>query len=280
MCILSLLHRQIASVRVLLSLVLLEGEAALQGERRATNVFGDFADKLSKSRDVEARWCAFVDLLNSCGADQVNYALVSAEHRADDAVLFRSTMRADWISYYGEKRFDQHDPHVKILKSGHFTPYIWSEANTDAVTDAGEREVCREGNAAGMRGQIHLVLPDPLSGRRPIGGMALGSSLAPREFFKAISGLELALVTAGMLFHQYSYHHLRRDELGTKPLSLRESECLSLIAAGHRVDRIAHRLALATQTVELHLRNARAKLKSRTTPQAVARALLTGEIVL
>jgi DNA-binding CsgD family transcriptional regulator len=260
--------------------VLLVGSEVLHVERRGAIFFGDFADKLSRSDDVETRWCTFVDLLNSCGADQVNYALMSAEHRAGDQVLFRSTMCADWLSYYGEKRFDQHDPHVKILKSGHFTPYIWSEDNTDAVTDASEREVCREGNAAGMRGQIHLVLPDTLSGRRPIGGMALGSSLAPREFFKAISGLEMALMTAGMLFHQYSYHHLRRKELGTNPLSAREAECLSLIAAGYRVDRIADRLVLASQTVELHLRNARAKLKSRTTPQAVARALLTGEIVL
>lgn len=61
-------------------------------------------------------------------------------------------------------------------------------------------------------------------------------------------------------------------------LSLRERECLSLVAQGFRVAHIAHRLAIAGVTVELHLRQARIKLNARTLPHAVARALETGQI--
>ena len=82
-----------------------------------------------------------------------------------------------------------------------------------------------------------------------------------------------------------SLRHLdRRDgraaQLGTQPLSQRERDCLSFLANGLRVSRIAERMAISEVTVELHLRNARRKMKAATTPQALARAMLTGELSL
>lgn len=73
-------------------------------------------------------------------------------------------------------------------------------------------------------------------------------------------------------------HRLIALELTTEPdectLSPRERECLLRLAQGERVDRIAERLGLSTVTVELHLRNARRKLGARTSPEAVAKAVL------
>lgn len=63
-----------------------------------------------------------------------------------------------------------------------------------------------------------------------------------------------------------------------KPLTRRERLCLDLLAKGHRIQVIAIMLEIAPVTVEMHLRNARAKLKANTTPQAVAIAIKNGEI--
>ena len=63
-------------------------------------------------------------------------------------------------------------------------------------------------------------------------------------------------------------------------LSGREVECLTQIARGERVARIAESLSLSQVTVELHLRNARAKLKARTRDQAVALAVQAGLITI
>lgn len=63
-----------------------------------------------------------------------------------------------------------------------------------------------------------------------------------------------------------------------KKLSEREKTCLSLIADGLRVQQIASDLAIAEVTVEMHLKNARTKLKARTLAHSVALAIRGGGI--
>lgn len=66
----------------------------------------------------------------------------------------------------------------------------------------------------------------------------------------------------------------------TRPLSVRQRECLAFLAEGLRPDEIAHRLGLSRVTIDLHLREARQKLEARSLYQAVARAVALGEISL
>ncbi|SDH79187.1 helix-turn-helix transcriptional regulator [Roseospirillum parvum] len=56
-------------------------------------------------------------------------------------------------------------------------------------------------------------------------------------------------------------------------LTARERECLTWLSRGLRPDAIAHRLGLARVTVDLHLTNARKKLKAPTRDAAIARAV-------
>ena len=63
-------------------------------------------------------------------------------------------------------------------------------------------------------------------------------------------------------------------------LTPRERECLQFVASGLRVAEIAHRLALSSKTVDLHLTNARKRLGARTRDEAVARALMARAIAL
>lgn len=60
---------------------------------------------------------------------------------------------------------------------------------------------------------------------------------------------------------------------GARGLSRREREILSLLAAGRTVVEIARELVLSPLTVRTHVRNAKDKLKARTTTHAVAIAL-------
>jgi DNA-binding CsgD family transcriptional regulator len=59
-----------------------------------------------------------------------------------------------------------------------------------------------------------------------------------------------------------------------RPLTVRERQCLSLVASGLSGKRIAVALGVSSKTVELHLAHARRKLRARTTAQAVAAALV------
>jgi DNA-binding CsgD family transcriptional regulator len=61
-------------------------------------------------------------------------------------------------------------------------------------------------------------------------------------------------------------------------LTPREAEVLTWLATGLQTDRIADRLGIAPVTVVKHLASARAKLGARTREQALALALLHGQI--
>ena len=56
-------------------------------------------------------------------------------------------------------------------------------------------------------------------------------------------------------------------------LSKRQTEILTLIAAGYKYDRIGEILNISSPTVNIHLQKTRAKLGAKTNAQAVAIAI-------
>ncbi len=70
-------------------------------------------------------------------------------------------------------------------------------------------------------------------------------------------------------------HESKQD---IQALSNRERQCLREMALGKRVQAIAEAIGIAPVTVELHLRNARLKLRASTNPEAVAKAIGLGLI--
>lgn len=72
---------------------------------------------------------------------------------------------------------------------------------------------------------------------------------------------------------------LRKSEMqDSRSLSARETECLLWLSRGLRNDRIAERMRISPATVELHIANARKKLKSSTREQALVKAVMMGAI--
>lgn len=251
------------------------------GSRTGPDV-GEFSELLANCGDQQARWQSMLSFMAKHGADQINYAVLNTiQHdRADAPVTQLSTMSDDWIGHYLDSRLDLHDPHVQYVRSGQLSPYRWSERAASALGDEKQRQVVEMAAEAGLRAQISLVAPDPLGGADPIGGMTIGSSQNGAEFFSAIAGKESTLLFAGMLFHQFSIGDVRRQQVGAQRLSSRERDCMAHLAGGLRTTRIAERLGLSEATVEMHLRNARRKLNAATAAQAVARAIVFGEVSL
>jgi DNA-binding CsgD family transcriptional regulator len=64
----------------------------------------------------------------------------------------------------------------------------------------------------------------------------------------------------------------------TEPLSYRERQVLGLLAQGHDGPAIAERLSLSPETVRSYANSAREKLGAKTRTEAVALALVAGEI--
>jgi DNA-binding CsgD family transcriptional regulator len=68
-------------------------------------------------------------------------------------------------------------------------------------------------------------------------------------------------------------HDALRERGRAATLSPREREVLTMLAGGRTIPEIAHELVLSPLTVRTHVRNAKDKLRARTTAHAVAIAL-------
>jgi len=244
--------------------------------------FQDIVAAIFESRDVSERWSRVTAMLADIGMDQINYGLFdpSVADRLEAPVSFLSTMRPDWLEFYSDRRLDLDDPHVILVRQGNLRPYHWDASGRAGITEDRVRAFDQLAVEAGLTSQLQVILPDEGSAVTPVGGMALGSSLPEKEYARIIAGHAGSLITIAHLFHGQSIGQRRRDIAGVKPLSVRERDCLSLVASGLRIDRIADRLGLARATVEMHLKRTRTKLRAATLPEAVAKALTYHEIRL
>ena len=242
----------------------------------------NFLDALTSTQDVQGRWNHLTRFMGNHGADVINYAVLNTlEFNREEAPVTQfSTMSSDWIEHYLDHRLDLHDPHVRYAREGKVQPYRWGEGQTSFLMIEAERKTLALAAEAGLRSQISMVAPDPSGRGAPIGGMTIGSSLRAGEYFRAIDGKESMLLSAAMLYHNSAIGEIRRHQVDAIPLSPRERDCMTYVARGLRTVRIAERLGLSEVTVELYLRNARRKLKAATTAQAVARAMIFGDVKL
>jgi DNA-binding NarL/FixJ family response regulator len=64
----------------------------------------------------------------------------------------------------------------------------------------------------------------------------------------------------------------------TAPLSRRERQVLILAAGGCTTKEIAHRLRIGERTVKLHFTNSYVKLEAANRAQAIAKAIVSGDV--
>ena len=237
-------------------------------------------DAVAQQGCLDSRWLTLTEGLREIGLDQINYAFLDLEaytrSEAPGAPAM-STMRSDWIDYYTERQFDLDDDLVAHVRAGRFDPRF---ARLERPDDFMAREVMAEALNAGLRNTLLVPLAGPMGSSLPGAGMTLGSSMPTRDYKILMAEHGLSLIALAHLFHAGAVGELARRKAGSPPLSARERECLQLVATGLRPSQIADRLALSDVTVNLHLRNARKKLDAVTLPEAVARGLVYGQIVL
>lgn len=178
---------------------------------------------IGAAETVEARWPVVAGLLGHMGIDQINYGVFvpGAGDRETADVRFLSTMRPDWIAYYGDRRLDLGDPHVTLVRGNNLVPYLWNDATLSRLERGKPRDAAEMASEAGLHSQWQVTLPDLDGAPVAIGGMALGSSLPIHDFAAILRGNEAALVTIAHLFHHCSIREVRRVHAGVPRLSPR-----------------------------------------------------------
>lgn len=239
----------------------------------------DFVERLRRANSLDATWRAICEGYDANGIDYIIYMFMrpSAPH---DGGLIRSNFPRWWADYYCAEGRAHHDPFFKTCLA--FVPTrtgaCYVDDHADVLT-SGEQQFIREAGETGMISGI--ASPVRLRGPGHFGGWNLGTGMKRAAFERYIGVHCERLQLMGFIAHEALQHNLRtlEREDSSKKLSDRERECLLWLARGLRIREIADRLGIASVTVDLHIRRIRTKLAAATREEALAKAILSGEIV-
>lgn len=238
---------------------------------------GDFLTGLGRSRTADQAFDALLGFSAGLGFDCGLAGELRVERPGAPPVLLGCRLRAneDEFEDYVARGLFRHDPLFADLLSAD-RPFVndASDLRSAPMTPEARRLLGYEMIAT----KIRLTFP-PVPGE---GGSLWALSFGKRHpgrdakgFLREVSGpLWLAAAATAMRMSQLG----RGDPEPENPLTPRERECLLHLARGDRVDRIAERLSLSNATVELHLAKARRRIGARTSPEAVAKAVMRGWI--
>lgn len=233
----------------------------------------DFTAILSAA-DAGERWTILTRAFRRLDLAHVTYGF------ADPETVRRTSLYSDLTLSTGDAAAvrrcfcrDHHpdNPLMTYLRGGQMAPLLFDlDAMTGVIDDPADMRAC--GFTRGV------LIPLPSVSACPVAGLFVGLDLPSAELREVWRVHGARLVTLAHMFHVWVAGEMMRRRDGAAPLSPREKSCLQSISRGDRVAAIAHELGLAEATVELHLRNARRKLRARSLPEAVARALLYRQI--
>jgi DNA-binding CsgD family transcriptional regulator len=242
---------------------------------------GRLVRDLAQTATVTERFTVLTRGLAALGLDTINYGILdpAAADLENADIQFLTTMSEDWMDYYVGENLAVSDIHVVRAQARNLIPYRWGETQIDRIAGE-EKATALQGVEAGLRSTLCVPLSGPLDPFSPVGAINLGSSMGEREFDLVMNEHGAALISIAHIFHNASIRQFWRAWSGRKPLSARERDCLRYLAEGKRHDAVAHALGISRVTVEMHLRGARQKLGALTVNEAIAKALVLGEIAV
>lgn len=230
-------------------------------------------DRLSGVDAGEARWREACSLVTEIGFSALNIA--SVQTRTQDMNWVRSSMSESWLTRYTKKGFAEVDPLITNLFRPVRTQIIHAGClQREHVADDRGFALNHELKQAGYHSVLSYQVKGNRAGEKKLVVLASDQVLDVREAprFRRLASLFGTMVDTleGNVFPVIPS--------GEKPVHLsgREVDVLTMLALGHRNDRIADRLGIAEVTVRAHLLSARRKLGARTREQALVQAVLKG----
>tara|TARA_R100000365_G_C2746880_1_gene76362 strand:- start:3894 stop:4478 length:585 start_codon:yes stop_codon:yes gene_type:complete len=191
-----------------------------------------------------------------------------------EATIIYDTFPAEWSEKYLKNRYADFDPILRQARA-EAGPFHWFDVEDKMKLSQQQRTFLKELKQAGLRDGLAI----PIFG--PIGTMAffgLGSMTGPLDL-KTQDIAELQLVC------QYTHNtfvalspDFPMSELAS-PLSPRETEILTLVAAGLSNIAIAEKLGITENTVDTILRRAFKKLGANNRITAVLKGIGSGLIL-
>lgn len=225
---------------------------------------------LAESRNEPDRIARFLSQV--CEKFELDDAAYAGMNPVNGQTYGHVTYLPAWEKYYLANKLYEIDPTLSEARRS-IAPVDWSRLNTHESFD-------KVFSAAREFGITDRGLTIPVRGPYgDIGGFSVTRDCSPQEWERLKGKIIGDLQTAAVHLHDTI---IRSDPLmktlNAPALSTREIEILQWTAAGKSQQDIGDILSISHRTVEVHLRSARQKLCSLTTPQAIGRAISSGLI--
>ncbi len=226
--------------------------------------------RLETATGTEDLQAAIEALRDRLGVGQVGYRWIGP-----DGERYRcGTYDAAWLRRYAEKGYLRIDPVIRGCY-GRVHPVDWKgldwsgKAARAFLEDAWRHGVGQQGVSVPLRG--------------PNGQFALLSVNDDRDdaaWGAFTEAHRRDLILAGHIFNQKALElDPGRAPAEPCPLSPREVDAMTLLAAGYSRARVAEKLSISEHTLRVYIESARFKLGAINTTHAVARAMSRGLIV-
>lgn len=238
---------------------------------QTTSVLEQIHARLERAEAHDELQACIEDARDCFGVQHIIYHWVSG----DGDQYGCGTYPLDWVDRYVEKNYVRIDP-VILGCFQKFHPIDWKtldwsgKATRAFLQDAIDHGIGNQGYSIPIRG--------------PNGQFAhftLSRSASDDEWSAFIAQYKRDLI---LLAHAFNEKALEiqpgRAPAAAQPLSPRELDVMTLLAAGHSRSQAAAHLSISEHTLRVYVESARHKLGAMNTTHAVARALSRGLIVV
>lgn len=234
-----------------------------------TDVTADFAS----AANGDDLWSRLHRYLDRFGVREAIYGAETAPDPNAEAIPIFNSINPSWLEDKLSNGLFESDEYVHSARID-ITPMLWS----DMALIESMSPVARQSNSLDVDYGILTGVSIPMRFAGGLGASSIGlhaSGLTLAEFDRIWAEDGMTLVAIVNAFDTA----LRRDHVGELfPLSPEQRECLLWLAAGLQQKQIADRMRLTDKQVQKSIKEAKAKLRAVTIPQAVASALLFGLI--
>jgi LuxR family quorum sensing-dependent transcriptional regulator len=182
------------------------------------------------------------------------------------------TWPKEWLDQYRSEAYFWHDPvsHFALTRA---RPFSWAEAVAGSTKTRIAGKIFSEAKSVGLADGFGFPMGDASSVQAVV---SLASDRPVDLDFVARKMLHLICLHVEMQAAEI----LDRDKAKVETLTEREREVLRWIANGKSQWEASVILSVSKDTVDMHLRHARSKLRATTTTHAIARALHSRQIIL
>lgn len=241
--------------------------------------FEEFADSVSSLPDINSVWHHLGRFAADRGFSHCSLTLAAQTKGGIRSTRLLSGLPEEFRQKYRQGGLVEQDPFLlfcchtlcaKKVSTENLSDYAGASPGHQAFLDFAADSGARNG----------LGIPVRTVGSEPFGGWLFTSEEKDRSFDLLDAEFSTQAHLAGVLAHERIVAICSGNTAKRFGLSKRERECLHWLGAGLRTAAIAEKIGISPSAVNLYVSNSKRKMQAKTREQAIALAIMAGEIQL